>query len=906
VRTARWLVRAASCGLVALAGLTCTDGPTHPGAADATVRFAPQFSAADGATLRSLGAFGFTIDAVRVRIQHADRLSAAGLDTVIAVPVGKDTLRLSFPFTLDGATERLKITVDLRDALQVLFSGTQLITATAGATSGGALPIIPITYVGPGAGIVRVTVAPRDTIIGLQGSVQYRYSALDAADAPATDATVAWSLSNSALGTIGSQTGAFTSNGTEGVTRVYAATPNGATDSTILTVAGLPSRVVVVSGGGQTGVAGGALPNPLVVQARTPAGLPAAGVSVSFLAPPTGAVTPALAVTDSAGKAQTVMTLARVGGPQAFLAFGDGLSADSAIETATAGPPAAMHKVVGDSEIVAGGTVVPIPPAVQIVDAQGNALPGVSVTFTVTAGGGSLTGGTTLTGVTGIAAVGSWTVGTSGAQTLAATSGNLTGAFTALLLAPIGSVASTRLQTHLDTLPSLGDTLTLIAQAFDNVGLPLLGAFTWTSRTPGVVNVNTTGLVTSVANGSAWVVATERGGTMDSARIVVQQRPTAVVVSPASVNVYLTRTSKLTAVAYDARGNALTGAVPFSWSSDTPTIAAVDTTGLILAFGLGQAKISATTGGVAGSAQVHVLTPITRIVVGRDSAGIPVPDGTPVTTLGDVRAYIAVAHDTLDAPMTGVVIGWTSSDPSVAAIDSTTGPTTRATALANGTTKLTATTQGVTGSALLTVAVPKLQLGWTTMPLGIGQYVDSEYVYLPAPLTLGGTVSLNHVGKGYASSVPSVTVAANSDTSARFRLIGQARGTDTLVASVVLAAASYLPDSAYTVVDSGRVDPIAGWPDTLVAGDSVLITLSARDPSGNVRHVVAPTIWTLSAPSALFEFHVGGNVARAFTIPQDSSLVTMYLVGLKPGVDKAVLTAAAYRTYTSPPLTIIP
>lgn len=50
------------------------------------------------------------------------------------------------------------------------------------------------------------------------------------------------------------------------------------------------------------------------------------------------------------------------------------------------------------------------PPAVRLVDADGNPIPDAMVTFTVTAGGGSLTGGVAKTGSDGVAVAGSWTI----------------------------------------------------------------------------------------------------------------------------------------------------------------------------------------------------------------------------------------------------------------------------------------------------------------------------------------------------------------------------------------------------------------------------------------------------------------------------------------------------------------
>ena len=65
-------------------------------------------------------------------------------------------------------------------------------------------------------------------------------------------------------------------------------------------------------------------------------------------------------------------------------------------------------------------------PTVQVTDASGNPVVGVTVTFTVTAGGGSVTGGSSPTGLGGIAQVTSWTLGTvAGSNTLDASVGSL-------------------------------------------------------------------------------------------------------------------------------------------------------------------------------------------------------------------------------------------------------------------------------------------------------------------------------------------------------------------------------------------------------------------------------------------------------------------------------------------------
>jgi hypothetical protein len=67
-------------------------------------------------------------------------------------------------------------------------------------------------------------------------------------------------------------------------------------------------------------------------------------------------------------------------------------------------------------------------PSVKKVDADGNGVSGIVVTFAVQSGGGSVTGATPTSNASGVATVGSWTLGPAvGANTLTATATGLTG-----------------------------------------------------------------------------------------------------------------------------------------------------------------------------------------------------------------------------------------------------------------------------------------------------------------------------------------------------------------------------------------------------------------------------------------------------------------------------------------------
>jgi len=88
-----------------------------------------------------------------------------------------------------------------------------------------------------------------------------------------------------------------------------------------------------------------------------------------------------------------------------------------------AASPASVTVFQGADQSAGIATAVPIAPAVTVRDAFQNLVPGVSVTFAVASGGGSISGPTTaLTSSGGVAIVGGWLLGPNvGANTMTAT-----------------------------------------------------------------------------------------------------------------------------------------------------------------------------------------------------------------------------------------------------------------------------------------------------------------------------------------------------------------------------------------------------------------------------------------------------------------------------------------------------
>src|SRR5688572_22620079 len=208
--------------------------------------------------------------------------------------------------------------------------------------------------------------------------------------------------------------------------------------------AGTPTAVAAFAGNNQTGTAGGPVATPPSVKVTDANGNPVAGFNVIFSpGSGNGAVTGGSAVTNSSGiAAPTNWVLGSMPGVQTLVATAGSLSGSPITFSATAVAPIPA-KIVSNSLDPQTGTVrkaVGAPPTVRVLDAADIPVPGYTVTFAVTSGGGSVTGATVVTNEGGYATVGSWILGpSSGTNTLTATAGTLQGSpitFTATAVQP--------------------------------------------------------------------------------------------------------------------------------------------------------------------------------------------------------------------------------------------------------------------------------------------------------------------------------------------------------------------------------------------------------------------------------------------------------------------------------------
>ena len=146
-----------------------------------------------------------------------------------------------------------------------------------------------------------------------------------------------------------------------------------------------------------------------------------------------------------------------------------------------------------------------------------------------------------------------------------------------------------------DTVSALGDSIQFAALVTDESGAAVPGvAPTWTSTDPRVLRVDRAGTAIAMGPGVAAVVV--RVGALETrTRIVVRQRPAALVVQDTLLRMDEGTRARPPARVADARGRTIVGAEP-TWSSGDPAVAVVDSLGQLEAVSPGRTMLTVTTG----------------------------------------------------------------------------------------------------------------------------------------------------------------------------------------------------------------------------------------------------------------------------------------------------------------------
>ena len=200
---------------------------------------------------------------------------------------------------------------------------------------------------------------------------------------------------------------------------------------TVTAVAGAPATIITVSGFGQSGPVGTALPAALVAKVKDTYGNVVMNAQVTFAdAGLNGTFQPNPATTGANGQASTNFTLPTVAKTNFAVTPSSG-SATAAVfhETSMAGSPASATTSGGNKQSGTRGTQLPIALQVSVKDQYGNGVPNVTVNFSDNGAGGLFSPSSPVTGSQGTASTLYTLPGVPGTWTITATVGGLQATF---------------------------------------------------------------------------------------------------------------------------------------------------------------------------------------------------------------------------------------------------------------------------------------------------------------------------------------------------------------------------------------------------------------------------------------------------------------------------------------------
>lgn len=404
------------------------------------------------------------------------------------------------------------------------------------------------------------------------------------------------------------------------------------------------------------------------------------------------------------------------------------------------GPPAtaSVRLTLQASQIALGATTTATG---QALDASGAVIPGALIAYN-----------SSQPSVATVNASGVVTAMAEGTTTINAISGGKTASQTLTVIRPVPTTLSI-----VPAAPGVaqGKTAQLSADIRDQTGRQMTGiTVNWSSSTPGVATVSNSGLMTGVSAGTTSITASA-AGLSKSATATVTPVPVATVsVSPSSVTLDPAQTQTLAVVLRDAAGNVLQNRV-VDWSSSAPTVATVNSVGQVTGVAAGSAVITALSEGQTATVSVTV-TAAPQPIVG----SVTVTLNAASITVGQKTQATASVFDQGGAPMTGQTITYASSAPTVASV-SATG---QITALAAGSTTITATAGGVSGAALLSATpAPTGAVASVTVALSKPGLVAGGSALATSTLKdANGTVVSGVVS--WSSSAPTVATVSSNGT----------------------------------------------------------------------------------------------------------------------------------------------
>ena len=424
----------------------------------------------------------------------------------------------------------------------------------------------------------------------------------------------------------------------------------------------------------------------------------------------------------------------------------------------------------------------------------------------------------------------------------------------------------------------------------------LTQSVSWTSSSRAVAIAGNhfpfQGAVFGRGEGSATITATQGGVSGTAALTVTPATLASITITPPHPSIANGTSLQLTATGTfsDRTTQNLTASV--SWTSSDPANAVVSNAegseGLVTGTGVGSARITATQGGVSGTASVTV-TPATL-------SSITIAPPNPAIAKGTTKQLTATGTftDGTTQDLTSEV-SWTSSDQTIAEIDNALRNQGLVSGIGIGTATISAREDGVTGTTAVTVTPAAL---------------TSIAITPPNPsLAKGTSLQLNASGAFTDGTVQDLTRFVSWVSSdATIAQVSGAEGSQGLVTGIGTGAATITASlngisgtTSVTVTPATLVSITITPPNPSIAkGTTQQLTATGTLTDGTTQDLTRSVSWTSSDETIALVDNALRNQGLVTGIGRGSAMITATEGGVS-GTTAVTVTPAALTSITITP-----
>jgi trimeric autotransporter adhesin len=418
---------------------------------------------------------------------------------------------------------------------------------------------------------------------------------------------------------------------------------------------------------------------------------------------------------------------------------------------------------------------------------------------------------------------------------------------------------------------SAGSTLQLAAKAnySDGTTSDITSQVTWASSDSTIGKIASSGLLTSYKAGSVTATATQ-GSVSGTMVVTINGAALSAISISGAASLGAGASEQLAAQGTYTDGTTQNVTTQVTWQSSDPTVATVDSGGLLHSLKAGTVTITATMNSVSGTASVTVVS------VALTSINVGVPNPSLASGGTEQLTATGVYSDNSTVSLTSQV-AWQSSDPTVAAVSGN-GVLT---ALKSGNVTVTATLNSISGTAGVVVNAP------TLLSIAVTPAVFSIASGQSKQLSAVGTYS-DGTSQDVTSQATwgSSTAAATVDSAGL--VTGASAGTSTISATIDSKSGSAAATVSSALLQTIQVTPATA---TIATGQTQAFAANGSFSDGSQTDITNSVAWSSSATNfALVDLSglATGVSAGAATISAASGSVTPGTAALK--VTAAVLT----------------